>query len=103
VTPLESAVRIVNRFVPEDASLDRAGLRVAIRRAIEEGQRQAQAWRPIAMKNKNGGVAAIQLHCSDEGTEIVAYNPIRNETAVFKLEPRKPVAKETSARKAMKA
>ena len=60
---------------------------------MDDARRAEQTWRPISLRKSNGHVPEIQLHCTPEGTELVAYNPVSNETAVLRMEPRKAAGK----------
>lgn len=96
----ERALEIAQAFATD--VLSQAKLAEAIQSLIEEAQRDCQSWRPIEMRSSKGGPATISLHCTQEGTEIHAFNPIRGDTAILRFEVpvvRKSVGSETSSEK----
>jgi hypothetical protein len=97
--PADAAATIAEKYTSAPGAI-RTALAAAILEAIEEDRREAQTWRPISVRATDGRIAEVQLHCTDEGTEIVAYNPISNEVMVISLAPRKKPASEQRERKA---
>ena len=87
------AEEIAAMFVSADDPKRRHDLMLQISKAIEEAQRQSQSWRPLEIEKSHG--ATLRLHCTQEGAELHAFNPITGHNYILSLEPlRKPAGRE---------
>ena len=87
----KKAAELAERYASGPAAVQE--LYSQIVQLMDDARRAEQTWRPISLRRTSGHAAEIELHCTPEGTELVAYNPVSNETAVLRMEPRKAAGK----------